>query len=127
MAHGSSTASRNLPPMAKWRGRHFVTDQEYTREELNELFQLAVALKAFPATAWVVRHPRDWPAGELEQANQWLQAHGIADARFEHDQGLEAGIRIVCGMNLLDSSPDGLLADRAQIEGRLLHYLEQAP
>lgn len=45
MAQENTDASRKLPSMAKWRGRHFVTDQEYTCEELNELLQLAIALK----------------------------------------------------------------------------------
>lgn len=89
--------------------------------------QLAVALKAMPAKAWVIRHPEHWPAAEREQAHQWLQAHGIEDARFECDAALSAGIRVVCGLNVLDASLDGLLADRTQIEGRLLYYLEQEP
>ncbi|MBM3146829.1 MAG: ornithine carbamoyltransferase [Actinobacteria bacterium] len=35
-----------LAPLAKFRGRHYLTDQDYTREELLELLQLAVKLKA---------------------------------------------------------------------------------
>lgn len=84
---------------------------------------LSIALLALPATEWLIRHPENWPATEREQADQWLQAHGIAGARFEVDPELPAGIRVVCGLNVLDASLDGLLADRAQIEGRLLHYL----
>ncbi|MFA7270526.1 MAG: hypothetical protein WC073_14400 [Sterolibacterium sp.] len=87
---------------------------------------LAVALRALPAQAWLIRHPVDWPAAEREQASQWMHAHGIAEARFEAASDLRAGIRVVCGLNVLDASLEGLLADRAQIEGRLLHYLEQA-
>ena len=84
---------------------------------------LAIARTAFPSRAWVVQHPENWPAAEREQANQWLQAHAIDAVRFEPDSRLRAGIRVVCGSNLLDASLDGLLADREQIEGRLLHYL----
>ncbi|MDD5176164.1 MAG: hypothetical protein PHQ05_07070 [Sterolibacterium sp.] len=84
---------------------------------------LSIALLAFPAKGWVIRHPEHWPVLACEQASQWLQAHGIDDARFETEPGLSAGIRVVCGLNLLDASLDGLLADRAQIEGRLLYYL----
>ncbi|CAG4883073.1 conserved protein of unknown function [Georgfuchsia toluolica] len=83
----------------------------------------AVALKALPAKAWMVQHPEDWPAMEREWAKQWLQAHGIEDASFAVEVKMSAGIRIVCGLNVLDASLDGLLADGAQIEGRLLHYL----
>jgi putrescine carbamoyltransferase len=39
-------SSRRLPPLAKFRGRHFVTDQDYTRQELTQLLELAIALKA---------------------------------------------------------------------------------
>jgi putrescine carbamoyltransferase len=45
MAKNTKQSTGALPPMAKWRGRHFVTDQDYTREELTELLQLAGALK----------------------------------------------------------------------------------
>lgn len=88
---------------------------------------LAIALAALPAEGWVIQHPEDWPAAEREQARQWLGAHGRADARFASDAGLRAGIRVVCGSSMLDASLEGLLADRAQIEGRLLHCLEQQP
>lgn len=85
----------------------------------------AVALKALPAKAWIVQHPEDWPAMEREWANRWLQAHGIEGAGFDADVKMSAGIRIICGLNVLDATLDGLLADGAQIEGRLLHYLAE--
>lgn len=90
------------------------------------LHHLAIARNALPAGEWLIQHPEGWPALERDQANQWLQARGVGGARFEANQELQAGIRIVCGANVLDASLEGLLADRAQIEGRLLHYLEQA-
>jgi hypothetical protein len=46
---------------------------------------------------------------------------------FEHDPALAAGVVVVCGHNVLDASLDGLLADRAGIEGRLLQRLEDVP
>jgi len=88
---------------------------------------LSIALLALPAEGWLIQHPENWPATEREQASQWLQTHGIAGPHFEADVGLIAGIRVVCGLNVLDASLDGLLADRTQIEGRLLHYLAQEP
>ena len=90
------------------------------------MHHLAIAHRALPAHAWVIQHPADWPAAEREQTSRWLQAHAIEGARFEPDPTLRAGIRVVCGPNVLDASLEGLLADRAQIEGRLLHHLEQA-
>jgi ornithine carbamoyltransferase len=35
-----------LPALRKFRGRHFLTDLDYTREELEDLLKLAVNLKA---------------------------------------------------------------------------------
>ena len=35
-----------LPALKKYRGRHFLTDLDYTREELEDLLKLAVNLKA---------------------------------------------------------------------------------
>lgn len=90
------------------------------------LHHLSIALVALPAKGWVIQHPQNWPAGEREQLNQWLQTQGITGAAFEDDAELLAGIRVVCGLNVLDASLDGLLSDRAQIEGRLLHYLAAA-
>ncbi len=86
---------------------------------------LAVARDVLPAAAWTVLHPPGWHAAERDQALLWLRQHGIADARVAPDATLEAGIRVVCGMNVLDASLAGLLADRAPIEGRLLQYLEE--
>jgi hypothetical protein len=86
--------------------------------------QLALARGLFPAAGWQIAHPESWPAEERALAERWLRQHGVPDARFVPDSALPAGIRIACGPNLLDASLDGLLADRAGIEGRLLFHLE---
>ncbi len=88
---------------------------------------LAVARAVLPQAAWTVVHPPQWPAAERDQAARWLREHGIAEASFAPDAKLSAGIRVACGMNLLDASLEGLLADRAQIEGRLLHHFCETP
>jgi len=85
---------------------------------------LEVAKTVLPPNAWTIVHPPHWP--DAEQAQAWLQANGIEGASFAPDAALRAGIRIVAGPNTLDASLDGLLADRAAIEGRLLHYLADA-
>lgn len=88
---------------------------------------LAIARAVLPQAAWTIVHPPQWPAAERDQAARWLREHGIAQVSFAPDARLAAGIRVVCdtacGTNLLDASLEGLLADRAQIEGRLLHHL----
>ncbi len=87
---------------------------------------LKVAAAVLPPTGWTIVHPPDWSQDEREDVRRRLQAQGIESPRFESDTTLSAGIRVACGLNLLDASLDGLLADRALIEGRLLHYLDAA-
>src|SRR5665811_1660543 len=43
---GGTTLGTTLPALKKYRGRHFLTDFDYTREELEDLLRLAVNLKA---------------------------------------------------------------------------------
>lgn len=45
MTLANEMKSRELPALAKFRGRDFVTDQAYSRDELLELIHLAVVLK----------------------------------------------------------------------------------
>ena len=86
---------------------------------------LAVAIAVLPPTGWRIHHPPSWPAAERDATHRWLRDAGIGEALFEADPGLEAGIRVRCGPNLLDATFDGLLADRDLINGRLLHYLQE--
>jgi len=86
---------------------------------------LAVAIADLPSTGWRIHHAPGWPPGEREETQGWLRNAGIGETLFEPDPGIEAGIRVRCGPNLLDASFDGLLADRALINGRLLHYLQE--
>ncbi len=85
---------------------------------------LAIAKTVLPPNAWTIIHPLQWP--DAEQAQACLQALGIEGASFQADATLRAGIRVVSGPNTLDASLEGLLPDRAAIEGRLLHYLGDA-
>jgi len=85
---------------------------------------LAIAKAVLPPNAWTIVHPLQWP--DAKQAQAWLQALGIEGASFKADATLRAGIRVVAGPNTLDASLEGLLTDRAAIEGRLLHYLGDA-
>ena len=43
---------------------------------------------------------------------------------FETTGAISAGFRVVSGNNILDATIEGLLADRTQLEGNLLHYLQ---
>lgn len=73
---------------------------------------------------WRIRHHESWNEGERKAATADLQARGIRVV-FEPDASIAAGFVVTCGHNVLDASLDGLLADRASIEGRLLQALEE--
>jgi hypothetical protein len=85
---------------------------------------LARAAQALPAQAWEIRHAPDWPAAERDAAVRELAAHGIGDAQWAPDASIVAGFRVQAGHNVLDATLDGLLADRAALEGQLLELME---
>lgn len=74
---------------------------------------------------WRVRHHPAWSDEERVRVTERLAALGIR-VSFEEDTSIDAGFTVTCGHNVLDASLDGLLADRATIEGRLLQALEEA-
>jgi len=80
------------------------------------------ALRALSRTPWQIHHPRDWPAAEAETVAARLAARGIT-VHFVEDASIDAGVRVIAGNNALDATLDGLLAERAAIEGRLLQLL----
>jgi hypothetical protein len=88
---------------------------------------LTRALQAVPhdATGWRIEHHAAWTAAERAPWAQWLRQQGVAAPEFFEAADIAAGFRVVCGHNVLDATLDGLLADRAQLEGRLLHHLKQ--
>lgn len=75
---------------------------------------------------WRIRHHAAWQEHERRDVLESLRRRGIR-AVFEQDPALAAGFVVACGHNVLDASLDGLLADRAGIEGRLLQGLEDLP
>jgi flagellar biosynthesis/type III secretory pathway protein FliH len=86
---------------------------------------LARAMRALPAGAWTIRCAPDWPAAERDAALRWLADEGRRDVRIESDPTIAAGFRVHAGHNVLDATRDGLLADRAAIEGQLLELIEE--
>lgn len=81
------------------------------------------ALRLLPGREWQITHPADW---ERAEATAWLQAHPeirVTDWRATDD--CAAGLRICAASVCLDASLDGLLADRAMIESRLLDQVER--
>jgi hypothetical protein len=85
------------------------------------------ALTAVPggSDGWRIEHHPAWVEAERAPRLERLRARGVPKVVFECDAAIEAGFRIVGGHNVLDATLDGLLADRAQLEGRLLHHLQE--
>jgi len=85
---------------------------------------VASARAHFGAGAWCITHPQGWPADEQQALARQLQAGDGATPSFVADRRLRAGLRIAAGGNVIDGTLDGLLADRADFESRLLRRLE---
>jgi len=84
------------------------------------------ALRAVPPGAgWRIEYHPLWTASERMREHERLTAGGVDEVRFVEAADVGAGFRIVGGHNVLDATIDGLLADRTQLEGRLLQHLQQ--
>jgi hypothetical protein len=72
---------------------------------------------------WRIEHAPAWTAEDGAVAATLLGAAGVADFELLADARIDAGLRVTAGRNVVDATLEGLLADRARIEGRLLHNL----
>lgn len=81
---------------------------------------LARAGEVLPSGRWRFVFAPDWPADERQALAQRLAAGSGIGADFSADEGLEAGLRIVAGGNVVDATLAGLTADRNEIGARLL-------
>ncbi|MBD5805251.1 hypothetical protein AZOA_47010 [Azoarcus sp. Aa7] len=88
---------------------------------------LDVARARLPPGGWSIRHPPGMAPAETAAMQQALAAQGVSDARCEAAAGIAAGIEIRVGDACLDATVDGLLADRAAVAGRLVHFWEETP
>ena len=86
---------------------------------------IAQALRALPSAALRIAHPPDWPGDERDAlAARVTREFGNAPTLVP-DPSIAAGLRITAGANVIDGTPQGLCADRAEIGARLLHELER--
>lgn len=86
---------------------------------------LTLAHSQLPVAAWTLRHAAGWPAAEQQALSAALRASGQAEPVFIADEGIEAGLRVEAGANVLDLTLHGLLADREEIGGRLVGLIEE--
>lgn len=88
---------------------------------------LASARSLMPHGPWRIVHAIDWPADEQQALADTLALESGGAAVFEPDASISAGLKVVAGGNVIDGTLDGLLADRAEFEARLLRRLEASP
>ena len=79
---------------------------------------LGAARTRLPQGTWKIAHPADWSVDEREAAIR--DAAPDAKCRFEPDARIAAGLKVSSGSVVLDGTLEGLLADRSDVEGRLL-------
>ena len=85
---------------------------------------VAWARARLPRGAWRITHAPDWPAEQRDALAQALRTDPGVTVEFEADPRIVAGLRISAAGNTIDATLDGLLAERAEIEARLLRLLE---
>ena len=71
--------------------------------------------------------PTDWPAAEVDALVRRLHSRGAVEVRSLPDVQIRAGFRLTGEHNRLDATLDGLLAERAALEGQLLARLAEVP
>lgn len=80
-----------------------------------------------PVGALRLEGPADWPAVEVDALVRRLRNRGAGEVRYVPDNRISAGFRLTGDHNRLDATLDGLLAERAALEGRLLARLAEVP
>lgn len=81
---------------------------------------VAAALAALPPRDWALAHPADWPEAERQDCLDGLAGRLGHRPAAAVEPSLAAGLRIAAAGNVIDATPAGLLADRAEIGGRLV-------
>jgi hypothetical protein len=81
------------------------------------------ALEVLPGGRWDIVHGPAWPEAERERLRQSLLAQDVRGADFSSEPAIRAGVRFASGNAVFDATLEGLLADRAAIEARLLFHL----
>ena len=113
-----AVARAELPPalMARWR------DDGARAAWLATV--LAAAATTLPRGPWRIVHPAAWPPPEQAAFAHAVAAHAGVAPVLQPDPAIAAGVKILAGVNVIDGTADGLLADTAAVGARLLHHLE---
>jgi hypothetical protein len=85
---------------------------------------LAAGLALLPRGRWRLEGPEGWSEADRAEALGRLAREGV-EAECACLPRIETGIAITSGRVVLDATAEGLLAERAQVEGRMLRLLEE--
>ena len=95
--------------------------QSRTRARPGWRTVLASARRAMPQGPWRIVHAPDWPEAERQALVAGLAAECRRRRRASRPTpAIAAGLKVVADGNVIDGTLDGLLADRADFEARLL-------
>lgn len=81
------------------------------------------ALEVLAPHDWRIAHPPGWSEAERSQVLKLVSGRLDSPPAFVADENIRAGLRIYAGDTVLDATLEGILADRAAVEARLLYYL----
>jgi len=85
---------------------------------------LTAAAAVLPHGRWRIAHPDLWAGREQEAFARAVAAQTGTAPEFVPDAGLAAGVKVLAGVNVIDGTVAGLLADSAAVGARLLHHLD---
>lgn len=89
--------------------------------------QLGLAHSGLAPADWTIHHGTDWGEADTARARDWAGRNDVAGLAFVADPRIDAGFRVEAAGVWLDATPEGLLSDRTDIEGRLLEALGEFP
>ncbi|BAZ94400.1 hypothetical protein TspCOW1_06340 [Thiohalobacter sp. COW1] len=96
---------------------------ECRSEWIRSLFEQA--LERLPPGHWRIEHPLPFPEEIDADWQRRLREYNGREPEWIARAGIRAGLRIRVGGVHLDATLDGLLADRTQLEARLLDHIER--
>jgi hypothetical protein len=88
---------------------------------------VAMAWRVLPRAQWRIAHDPAWPVPEQQALGTRVARDLDAAPAFSAEPGIDAGLRIASGGNVVDGTLAGLVADRVDVGAQLLRHLEQAP
>ena len=102
---------------ARWR-------DEGSRRSWCEMV-IGEAADRLAGDGWTVEHPADWSDKDTQWLEQAFASRELPAPRLHEDRAIAAGLRIRRGPACLDATVEGLTADMAAVEGRLLAAWER--